>query len=190
MVNFTLRRSVIPALLGEDGAGKSTLIETKLIKTKLIKTKLIKTKLIKTKLIKTLTGVVARDAGTLGLNGVAIAPRLPQDATRAGIATVSQEGDLVPNRSVARSLLLGRQRTRFGLVRDGEMWRRPRALLPSRRAWPGSASCCAQTVRELDAQPYDIGLRNHGRVPGRLRRLLAHLPEFYFAAGGDEPLHR
>jgi ABC-type sugar transport system ATPase subunit len=185
MVNFTLRRSVIPALLGEDGAGKSTLIETKLIKTKLIKTKLIKT----------LTGVVARDAGTLGLNGVAIAPRLPQGATRAGIATVSQEGDLVPNRSVARSLLLGRQllgrqRTRFGLVRDGEMWRRPRALLPSRRAWPGSASCCAQTVRELDAQPYDIGLRNHGRVPGRLRRLLAHLPEFYFAAGGDEPLHR
>jgi ABC-type sugar transport system ATPase subunit len=180
MVNFTLRRSVIPALLGEDGAGKSTLIETKLIKTKLIKTKLIKT----------LTGVVARDAGTLGLNGVAIAPRLPQDATRAGIATVSQEGDLVPNRSVARSLLLGRQRTRFGPRARRRDVAATRALLPSRRAWPGSASCCAQTVRELDAQPYDAGLRNHGRVPGRLRRLLAHLPEFYFAAGGDEPLHR
>ncbi len=103
-VDFTLRAGEIHALLGENGAGKSTLI-------------------------KTMTGVVARDAGTLTLAGEAIAPRSAEEATRAGIATVYQEVNLVPNLSVAQNLFLGRQPTRFGLVREREMRRRARELL-------------------------------------------------------------
>ncbi|MGI6246957.1 MAG: sugar ABC transporter ATP-binding protein [Pseudochelatococcus sp.] len=103
-VDLTLGKGEIHALLGENGAGKSTLI-------------------------KTLTGVVARDAGVLRLDGIEIAPRSVGEATAAGIATVYQEVNLAPNLSVAQNLFLGRQPTRFGLVREGEMRRRSRALL-------------------------------------------------------------
>ncbi|WP_029353787.1 sugar ABC transporter ATP-binding protein [Bosea sp. 117] len=103
-VDFTLRRGEIHALLGENGAGKSTLI-------------------------KTMTGVVARDAGTMRLDGVEIAPRSAAEATRMGIATVYQEVNLAPNLSVAQNLFLGRQPTRLGLVREREMRRRAEDLL-------------------------------------------------------------
>ncbi len=103
-IDLKLRAGEIHALLGENGAGKSTLI-------------------------KTLTGVFARDAGTLKLDGREIAPRSAQEATAAGIATVYQEVNLVPNLSVAQNLFLGRQPTRLGLVREGEMRRRAREIL-------------------------------------------------------------
>jgi galactofuranose transport system ATP-binding protein len=103
-VDFTLHGGEIHALLGENGAGKSTLI-------------------------KVVTGVLARDAGTLRLAGADIAPRSARDALAVGIATVYQEVNLLPNLSVAQNLFLGRQPTRFGVVRQGEMRRRASALL-------------------------------------------------------------
>lgn len=103
-VDLTLWPGEIHALLGENGAGKSTLI-------------------------KAMTGVVARDAGTMHLDGAEIAPRSTREATAAGIATVYQEVNLAPNLSVAENLLLGRQPTRFGFVRRGEMHRRARDML-------------------------------------------------------------
>src|SRR5258708_18870862 len=71
-VDFKLRAGEIHALLGENGAGKSTLI-------------------------KAVTGVVQRDAGTVRLDGVEIMPRDSDDAVKAGIATVYQEVNLLPN---------------------------------------------------------------------------------------------
>ena len=103
-VDFTLGEGEIHALLGENGAGKSTLI-------------------------KVVTGVFARDAGTVSLAGDEIAPRSAKDAVEAGIATVYQEVNLLPNLSVAQNLYLGRQPTRFGVVRQAEMRRRAHALL-------------------------------------------------------------
>ncbi|WP_316184057.1 MULTISPECIES: sugar ABC transporter ATP-binding protein [unclassified Bradyrhizobium] len=103
-VDFTLREGEIHALLGENGAGKSTLI-------------------------KVVTGVFARDAGVIRLSGVEIAPRSAKAALDAGIATVYQEVNLLPNLSVAQNLYLGRQPTRFGVVREAEMRRRAKALL-------------------------------------------------------------
>jgi monosaccharide-transporting ATPase len=103
-VDFTLRRGEIHALLGENGAGKSTLI-------------------------KAVTGVVQRDAGIVKLDGAEIMARNAEEAVKAGIATVYQEVNLLPNLTVADNLYLGRQPTRFGLVRDGEMRRNAAALL-------------------------------------------------------------
>jgi monosaccharide-transporting ATPase len=103
-VSLTLRRGEIHALLGENGAGKSTLI-------------------------KAVTGIVQRDAGTVKLEGVEIMPRDSEEAVKAGIATVYQEVNLLPNLTVAENLFLGRQQTRFGLVRDGVMRRDAAALL-------------------------------------------------------------
>ena len=94
-VDFALRAGEIHALLGENGAGKSTLI-------------------------KVLTGVYPRDAGDVRLDGAAGRAALGQGrGADAGISTVYQEVNLLPNLSVAENLYLGRQPTRFGLVRDG-----------------------------------------------------------------------
>jgi galactofuranose transport system ATP-binding protein len=103
-VDFSLRAGEIHALLGENGAGKSTLI-------------------------KVITGVLSRDAGTVVLDGQEIAPRTAREALDAGIATVYQEVNLLPNLSVAKNLYLGREPTRLGIVRDGEMKRRAKTLL-------------------------------------------------------------
>ncbi|EHR02363.1 sugar ABC transporter ATP-binding protein [Bradyrhizobium sp. WSM471] len=103
-VDFTLRAGEIHALLGENGAGKSTLI-------------------------KVVTGVFPRDAGIVRLGGEEVAPRSAKAALQAGIATVYQEVNLLPNLSVAQNLFLDRQPMRFGIVREGEMRRRAKALL-------------------------------------------------------------
>ena len=71
----------------------------------------------------------ARDAGVVRLGGHEIAPRSAKAALDAGIATVYQEVNLLPNLSVAQNLYLGRQPTRFGVVREAEMRRRAHALL-------------------------------------------------------------
>ena len=104
-VDLTLRAGEIHALLGENGAGKSTLI-------------------------KTITGALGRDAGTVSLGGVPIAPRSPAEAAQLGIVTVYQEVNLLPNLTVAENLFLGRAPTRFGLLREREMRRRAEAVLP------------------------------------------------------------
>jgi len=103
-VDFDLRAGEVHALLGENGAGKSTLI-------------------------KILTGAYQPDEGELRLSGQPVTFRDPLQAQAHGIGTVYQEVNLLPNRSVAENLFLGRQPTRWGLVRRGEIHRRAKELL-------------------------------------------------------------
>ena len=84
-VDFTLRAGEVHALMGENGAGKSTLI-------------------------KVLTGVYAKDAGVIAINGSEVAIRSPQDAQKAGISTVYQEITLCPNLTVAENMFIGREK--------------------------------------------------------------------------------
>ncbi|MCA9298256.1 MAG: sugar ABC transporter ATP-binding protein, partial [Phycisphaerales bacterium] len=101
---LTLRPGEVHALMGENGAGKSTLI-------------------------KVLTGVHAPDAGTIELDGTRIAPSSPRDAERLGISTVYQEVNLVPTRSIAENLCVGRFPRRFGLIDWKAAHRRAEAAL-------------------------------------------------------------
>ena len=94
-VDFELAAGEVHALLGENGAGKSTLI-------------------------KLMTGALAMDAGRMRLDGGEIRPASPQAAQTAGISSVYQEVNLLPNLSVAHNLLLGREPRRFGCID----WRR------------------------------------------------------------------
>ncbi len=103
-VNFIARAGEVHALMGENGAGKSTLI-------------------------KCLTGVYPRDSGDVALAGRVIHPRSPREAEAAGISTVYQEVNLLPDLSVAENICLGRPSTGLGLVRWGAMRARARAAL-------------------------------------------------------------
>ncbi|GGU07550.1 sugar ABC transporter ATP-binding protein [Nocardioides albus] len=88
-VSLRLLPGEVHALMGENGAGKSTLI-------------------------KALTGVYTIDAGRVRIDGVETQFATPAAAQRAGISTVYQEVNLVPNLTVAENMLLGRERHRFG----------------------------------------------------------------------------
>ena len=78
--------------MGENGAGKSTLI-------------------------KALTGVYTIDSGTVLVDGEQHEFHSPAASQAAGISTVYQEVNLVPNLTVAENMLLGREPRRFGVGR-------------------------------------------------------------------------
>ncbi len=81
-VSFAIERGSCHALMGENGAGKSTMG-------------------------KILAGVYTADAGEIILEGRPIAPRNPLEARKLGIAMVHQELAFCPNLTVAENLCLG-----------------------------------------------------------------------------------
>jgi simple sugar transport system ATP-binding protein len=101
-VDFRLFSGEVHSLMGENGAGKSTLI-------------------------KAITGALPMDAGVLRLDGETVQFGTPHDAQTAGVRTVYQEIDLLPNVSVAENIVLGREPRRFDLID----WRRTRELASS-----------------------------------------------------------
>ena len=103
-VDFDLRAGEIHALLGENGAGKSTLI-------------------------KCVSGVYRPDGGEMRLEGRLVSPSSVQEAQKLEIGVVYQEVNLLPNRSVAENLFLGRQPMRWGMVDVKAMRSRARELL-------------------------------------------------------------
>ena len=86
----------IMALIGQNGAGKSTMI-------------------------KVLTGAYRRDSGSIVFAGRPIDFGSPQAAQRGGVSTIYQEINLVPFRSVAENIFLGREYRRYGLLDWGRM---------------------------------------------------------------------
>lgn len=103
-VDFDVRAGEVHALLGENGAGKSTLI-------------------------KVMTGVYKRDAGAMSLDGKELNPASPGDAQEAGISTVYQEVNLLPNLSIAHNLFLGREPRRFGIIDWGTIHKESKKIL-------------------------------------------------------------
>src|SRR5689334_12249882 len=103
-VDFRMFPGEVHALMGENGAGKSTLI-------------------------KTLTGVHGIDAGTIVLGGEPVSFAGPPQAQQAGVSTVYQEVNLLPNLSVAENIFIGREPRRFGRINWSVMRRRAEVLL-------------------------------------------------------------
>ncbi|HTJ95376.1 MAG TPA: sugar ABC transporter ATP-binding protein [Pararobbsia sp.] len=104
-VSFDIEPGEVHALLGENGAGKSTIV-------------------------KVLSGIVAPDTGTLTLDGRAYRPADPMAARAAGVSTAFQELSLLPNLSVAENLMLPRQaRGKAGLVSVSNSRDRAAAML-------------------------------------------------------------
>lgn len=93
-VSFTVRPGTIHALVGENGAGKSTVI-------------------------KMLSGVVQPDDGRILIGGVAVDIRTPQIAQEHGIVTIHQERTLVDSLTAIENIFLGREYLRPGLASLG-----------------------------------------------------------------------
>ncbi|WP_435112891.1 ATP-binding cassette domain-containing protein [Nocardiopsis synnemataformans] len=102
-IDLELHPGELHALVGENGAGKSTLM-------------------------KVLAGVHRADGGTVELEGGAVSFEHPVQAQRAGVTTVFQEFNLLPDRTVAENVFLGREIRRRGLV-DGRAMERATAEL-------------------------------------------------------------
>jgi ABC-type sugar transport system ATPase subunit len=94
-VSLRLNRGEVLALVGENGAGKSTLI-------------------------KVLGGAHVPDQGELYLDGRRLRLSTPTAAQRAGVSIIYQEFNLVPDLTVRENIFLGRERTRWGLIRAND----------------------------------------------------------------------
>lgn len=103
-VDFRMFPGEVHSLMGENGAGKSTLI-------------------------KALTGALALAAGTVTVAGERQSFATPYDAQAAGIGTVYQEVDLLPNLSVAENIWLGREPRKWGLIDSRTMRRKAADVL-------------------------------------------------------------
>jgi rhamnose transport system ATP-binding protein len=104
-LDLELTGGEIHALVGENGAGKSTFI-------------------------KMLSGAVAPDSGEILLDGRPVPAADPLAARDRGISTVHQEFTLVRELSVAENIFLGRERGRL-VLRTSEMRQAAGALLDS-----------------------------------------------------------
>jgi ABC-type sugar transport system ATPase subunit len=104
-VSFTLAPGEVVALVGENGAGKSTIKNL-------------------------LAGIVKADSGSIFINGAEISGDA-RHARHVGVATIHQELSLFPTMSVAENVLmasLGGSRSR-GIVRSSTLYARVRPLL-------------------------------------------------------------
>ncbi len=102
--DLVIRRGCIHALVGENGAGKSTVG-------------------------KIIAGVHTADSGSLIVNGTRCRFRSPRQAFAAGITTLAQELALVPDRSVADNVFLGVESTRWGFMARADTLERFEALV-------------------------------------------------------------
>jgi len=89
--DFELRAGEILAVIGDNGAGKSSLI-------------------------KALSGATIPDEGEIFLDGQKIQFKSPIDARRAGIETVYQDLAVAPAMTIAENLFLGREIRRPGFL--------------------------------------------------------------------------
>ncbi len=82
-IHFNLKKGEVHALVGENGAGKSTML-------------------------KILAGAYKKDAGTIKLNGEKVEMTDPKQALDMGISVIYQEFNLIPSLSIAENIFIGR----------------------------------------------------------------------------------
>ena len=95
-VQFNLRQGEVLAFLGENGAGKSTLM-------------------------KILSGVYAKDSGSIKIDGKEVEHMSPTKAQELGIAIIHQELNMCSHLTVAENIFLGREMTKSGVLSTREM---------------------------------------------------------------------
>lgn len=104
-VSLSIKAGEVHALMGENGAGKSTMM-------------------------KILAGSYIPDEGTLMLKGKELKINSPREALDHGIAMIHQELNLMPEMTVAENIWIGREPVNFfGLINHAELREKTRELL-------------------------------------------------------------
>lgn len=108
-VDLEIGRGMILGLVGDNAAGKSTLL-------------------------KIITGVYQPDEGEIYIEGRRVKIRNPLDARRLGIEMVYQDLALAPNLDIVSNVFLGREISRgFGVLNRGEMTHKTSEVMSSLR---------------------------------------------------------
>ena len=94
-VDLHLMAGEVHALLGENGAGKSTIINI-------------------------LSGRIAYDSGQVEFDDQIVKFKSPLAAKRSGVSIIAQELELVPTLSILENIFLGAEPTKYGIIRWGE----------------------------------------------------------------------
>ena len=104
-VSLYLKRGEVHGLMGENGAGKSTIM-------------------------KILAGIYTLDGGEIFLNDEKFMAKNPVDALEKGISMIHQELDLIPDMTVEENIFAGREETnRLGVVKKKHLIERTQQLL-------------------------------------------------------------
>ena len=103
-VDLMVRKGEVHALMGENGAGKSTII-------------------------KIITGVYTRDAGEILVEGKPVDIRTRQDARDCSISVIYQELSVLPDLTVTENVFLGQEIMKRGLPDWKEMRRRTQQII-------------------------------------------------------------
>lgn len=103
-VQFQLKPGEVHALMGENGAGKSTFI-------------------------KVITGVHKAEEGEMFLDGKKVDFKGPRDAQEAGIAAVYQHPTSYPDLTVAENIFMGHEIIKSGMIQWKEMNKKANELL-------------------------------------------------------------
>lgn len=95
-VSFDVRRGEVHVLIGENGAGKSTMV-------------------------KMIAGIYKSDGGSFILDGEPYDPQNVVDAQQHGVSMVHQELSMMPNRTVAQNIYSGREPVKGGFIKRVDM---------------------------------------------------------------------
>lgn len=128
--SFSARGGEVHALMGANGAGKSTMMNI-------------------------LGGVHQPDGGVIEIDGHAIAQASPRDARANGIGFVHQELNMLPSMTVAENVLIDEMPTRSGLV-DRTRMRETTAALLARLGCAFSPDDTVETLGMGDRQMVEI----------------------------------
>ena len=103
-VNLEVERGTVHGLMGENGAGKSTMM-------------------------KVLIGILKQDSGTMEFKGAPLNIDSTADALNAGISMIHQELSPIPEMTIAENIFLGREPSRFGMVNERQLYKQTDDLL-------------------------------------------------------------
>ncbi len=103
-VKFQLKKGEVHALMGENGAGKSTFI-------------------------KVITGVHKAEEGTMYIEGKEVDFKGTKDAQAAGIAAVYQHPTSYPHLTVAENIFMGHETRKYGFIQWKKMFEKADVLL-------------------------------------------------------------
>lgn len=103
-IRFSLEQGTVHALMGENGAGKSTMM-------------------------KILAGIYKSDGGEIAIDGKKVSIESPQDSQNLGIAMIHQELSSIPQMTVAENIFLAREPGSRYFMDYNEMYRKTGELL-------------------------------------------------------------